>query len=104
VTYFGRASGGIHRRLQAILFHRFEQVVDGVGFEGFERVVGKRGSENDRRRFVELGDMPRRLDAVHARHADIEQHDIGLQAPGDRAPVFHRRLSVSSLSLRLGNG
>jgi hypothetical protein len=40
----------------------------------------KTGSENDRRRFVELGDMPRRLDAVHARHADIEQHDIGLQA------------------------
>ena len=51
-----------------------------MGFKGFECVVGIRGGENNRWRFVQLGDMARRLNAIHARHTNIQQDDIGFQA------------------------
>ena len=51
-----------------------------MGLESFERMVGKRSGENDRWRLVEARDMPGGLDAVHARHPNVHQHDVGLEA------------------------
>jgi hypothetical protein len=76
----GRTHGGVHRRLQAILLDRLEQIVDSVGFEGFERMIGKRGGKNDSRGLVEPGNVARGLDTVHPGHANVQQHDIRLQA------------------------
>jgi len=48
-------------------------------FEGLESVLVVGRHEDDGRGIVPLCQMTRHLDAVHVRHVDVEQHDVGIQ-------------------------
>ena len=46
------------------------------------RVLFVGRAENNRGRFIKVEEVPRRLQPVHPRHADIEQHEIRFGLPG----------------------
>ena len=62
--------------------HRLEQVADGLRLEGLDRIGVVGGREDDRRGLGQQCHVPRRLQSVHAGHAHVEQHDVGLQLAG----------------------
>jgi hypothetical protein len=63
------------RLLEALAADGLQQIADGLRVERLERVLVVRSREHDRRRVLERAQMSRDLDARHARHADVEQHD-----------------------------
>src|SRR5690554_2897399 len=65
---------------QGLFAHRLEQVAAGLHVKGLDGVMVIGRAENHRRRIFQLADLLRRLHAVHAGHANIQQQDIGLQA------------------------
>jgi hypothetical protein len=66
--------------------HRFEQVAERLRLEGGEGVLVVRRHEDHRGGFLQRAHVPRRLDAVHAGHADVEQYHVRNQprAGGER--------------------
>ncbi len=56
---------------------RLQQVADRLRFECLQRVLVVGSREDDGGRLVQRAEMTRRFDAVHARHAHVEQHDVG---------------------------
>ena len=80
----GRAGGDLLPRaledsLEALRIDRFEQVVEGLGFKGPQRVVIVRGQEDDvktagRRHRVEY------REAVHVGHLHVEEDQVGIEA------------------------
>ena len=68
------------RRAQALDADRLEQVVDRVGIECGQRMFVVGGAEDHGRRVFEFAEVPRRFEPIHARHADVEQDQVGLQA------------------------
>ena len=71
---------------ESLLAHGLEQVADGLRIEGTQGVFVVRRDENHRWRLLEPAQVLRRLDSIHARHADIHQHDVRRQPAnqGDR--------------------
>ena len=71
----------LHRRRQACRLHRLEHVVDRGALERLQRVLVVGGDEDEqwkRGAFRPvLGHRLRRLEPAHARHADIEEDDVG---------------------------
>ena len=67
------------RRRKASGTHRFQQVVDGVDFESLQREGVVRGDEDDGRRSLQQLRVARELQPAHARHVDIDQHDVRRQ-------------------------
>ena len=53
---------------------RLDQVVNGAGLEGLQRMVTKGGDEDH---MAAPGDLLRHLDARHAGHADVQEADLG---------------------------
>ena len=54
----------------------FQQIVHCVRLDGFQRMTVVGGGEDDRRRTQGSSQVPRHLYAVHARHANVQQHDV----------------------------
>ena len=71
----------MERTLQLIGFNGFEQVVDGVGFEGAQRVLVVGGGEDDEGLDVEAGEQ---FETVEARHLDVEEEHIDWRAGWNR--------------------
>ena len=70
----------LQRAEQPLHAHRLHQVVDGVDLERLHRVLVERRGEDHHRRMRELEQVARELDAVHVRHVDVGQHEIGGRA------------------------
>ena len=62
---------------QPLRLGRLQHVVDRALLERADRVLVVRGDEDD---VGAAGERPRRLDAVHPGHADVEKDDVGLEA------------------------
>jgi hypothetical protein len=80
----GDTRGVPHRPDQLLASHGLQQVAHRLRLEGLERVLVVGGGEDHRRRLVEGAQVAGRLDAVHARHADVEQHHVGREALAER--------------------
>ena len=74
--FAGQASGLGERLLEPIAANGFEDVTDCVGVKRVDGVLVVCCREDNRRRRVELIEMMCGLDSVHARHSNIEQHDV----------------------------
>ncbi len=74
------ALGLLQRLLQALGPHRLGQVVDGLELEGRDRVGRIGGDEHHRRRCRPAAQPARQLEAVDARHVDVEQHQVEARA------------------------
>jgi hypothetical protein len=66
----------LDRDLQALRLGRFQHVVDGAALEGLDRVLVVGGDEHD---LAGVADVARRFHAGLARHADVEEGQVGLQ-------------------------
>ena len=66
----------VQRGEQALGADRFQQVIDGVEIEGLHCVVVVGRGEHDGRRPGQGAEVAGQLDAVHARHADVGEHDV----------------------------
>ena len=75
-------------RSQALRAHRLDQIVNGIEFKRLHRITVKCGDKNNRRRRFHPPKMARQLNAVHLRHANIDQHDID-SAPFNRLQRQH---------------
>jgi len=75
--------GVLESALQALPPDRFQYIADGPCIEGVDRVFIVCGSEHHGGRLLHGIEMMRGFDALHARHADVEQHDVGPQAGGE---------------------
>jgi hypothetical protein len=64
---------------QLLLANRFQQVADRMRLERIHGVFVERGREDDGRRLGERVQVASHFDAIHSRHPDIEQHDVGCQ-------------------------
>ena len=89
----------LDRDRQALALGRLEHVVGHALLEGLDRVLVVGGDEDDLAAAsvvvvdrAQLRDLPRRLDAGQARHADVEEHEVGLVLVA-RAPPPRRRSS-----------
>ena len=73
------ASRMLQRPEQSLAPHGLQQIIDGVSFESRYRIliVGRR--KNNRRRHIEATQVISNFDAVHGRHANIQQHDVGFE-------------------------
>ena len=72
----GPLGSATERRLQALKPHRLQQVIDRLGVESGQRVNVKRSGKDHRRRHGELREVTRDFQPVHARHLNIQQHDV----------------------------
>ena len=93
--YFARYKGVaefIERTLLGQVAHRA-----GTQYPIHRGGVGARREGDDVRRGGSRHDLPRRLDTIGPRHADIHDHDVGRQARGVMATIKPRL----SCSLRL---
>ncbi len=79
----GGACGG-ERCIELLALHGFQQVGHRAGLEGRDRVLLEGRAEHDGRRMLLGHEVARRLDAIHARHADVEQNEVRLEGPRDR--------------------
>ena len=81
----GGAAGDdpVDRRGEPLGAQWLEQVVDGADLVGVDRPVVVRGDEHDRRRHRHRGEHPGELQAVEARHPDVEEDDLDVAALGD---------------------
>ena len=84
----------LQRLLEALAADGLQKVTDGLRIERLERVLVVRRREHDRRRVLEGSQMPCDLDARHARHADVEQHDRRLHLRNLRERVRSVRADV----------
>ena len=71
-----RFLGPPHRRLQARLAERLEQIVQGVDLKGPDGVLVVGRDKDDGRRVCQRLDDAK---AVQARHLDVQQHQVGRQ-------------------------
>ena len=71
--------GALERGRELLGAHGLEQVADGLRFESLDGVGVVGGREHHRRRRFEQRQVARRLESIHAGHAHIEQHHIGLE-------------------------
>jgi hypothetical protein len=71
-----------------------EDHVVGLHPQGLDRELGVRGREDDDDVAAQLAQLARELDAVHARHVDVEQGKVHLVAPR----VGHRLVRVRELA------
>jgi hypothetical protein len=79
------AAQAVGGELQAVAFGRLEHVVDHALLEGLDRVLVVGGDEHDLGQQLvvvpfagwQLGDLACRVDAGQARHADVQEHDVG---------------------------
>ena len=76
VRWRGRRAHLLQRREQALGAYRLEQVIDGVEVEGLHGVIVEGGREDHGGRAGQAAEMAGEFDAVHARHADVGEHDI----------------------------
>ena len=72
-----RRAGLGERGAQLLGADRLQQIGDGLGVEGLQRVFVERGGEDHRRRLGQRRQVARHLEPVDARHAHVEQHDVG---------------------------
>ena len=75
----GETSRLADRLGELLAAHGLQQVPDRLGLEGLEGVLVVCGREDHRGWLLEHGEMPRGLDPVHARHADVEQDHVGIE-------------------------
>ena len=61
--------------LEALVDERLQQVVERMGVEGVDRVAVEGGDEYDHRH-ARLRDAAQHLEAVDARHLDVEEHEV----------------------------
>src|SRR5262245_37750207 len=67
--------GAMQRPLEPLVAERLEQVIDGAGFEGLDRVAVIGGKEHgDRYALLAMG--LDQLEARHAGHLDVDQHEV----------------------------
>ena len=74
----GRASS-IERLAESLVRERLDDVVDRVDAKRVDRIAVERGDEHDRRQWIETcrSRGVERGEAVHARHLDVDQDDLG---------------------------
>ncbi len=75
----GLAQRVLHGHDDALAAERLVEEVDGAGPDRLDGGRGRAvpGDHDDRQRFVERVQLAQDLDAVHARHLDVEQHEVG---------------------------
>ena len=79
---------------QPVLADRLQQIIHGVDLERVERVLVVGGGEDHARRVLHAHQVHGRLEAVHARHADVHQQHVGVELGGH----FHRLGAVGGLA------
>src|SRR5882672_3707042 len=90
----------LERLLEPLAPHRLEQIADGLRLEGLQRVLVVCRGEHDGRRLLERSEMARHLDAGEAGHADIEQHDRGLEPRDELQRLDTRRAAAGDAPAR----
>jgi len=83
----GQRRGAHSRRLvdglgQALAPHRFDQIIDGGGLKGLQRTVVVGRAKHHRRARLLPGQMTGDFHAIHHRHRDVQQDQIGMQLVG----------------------
>ena len=78
---------------KARIAERLKQVVESPGFESLQGVLIVSGHENDRRRSVSAEHLED-VEAIVLGHANIEEHQVGFQAP-NRFEAFGCRAVLS---------
>ena len=64
---------------QLLAAYRLQQIGDSLCVERADGVLIESGRENHRRRFRRLSQHTRGFDAIDARHAYVQQHDVRIQ-------------------------
>ena len=54
------------------------------------------GDDHDRQRLVRAAQPAQHLEAVHARHLDVEEHEVGRLALDDREPFLAASRATST--------
>ena len=70
------ASGAVDGIAQSLIVDRLQQVVEGIGLEGPQCKLVVSGDEDDFRH-IATGQSSQHIEAVHARHLDIQEHEVG---------------------------
>ena len=86
--------------LQPVRPHRFQEVTGRLRVEGGQRVLFEGRREDDRGRLGHAREVMRGLEPVHARHADVEQHDFGPQPAREQQGLFAARGDAGELHRR----
>ena len=111
VRRFGLLGRGFHARpeerggdrpVEVDVIEGLPHVVEGAELERFARQSGVLvgGDHDDREGVVELADPPEHLDAVDARHAHVEQDQVGAVASDRGQRVLAARGLVHGVALR----
>src|SRR6185312_15046707 len=83
------ANGAVHGGFEALHAERLQEVVDGLAFEGFQRIFATGSDEDDEWASCQSG---HHFEAIHFGHLDVEQKDVNRTARGlrilDRAEGF----------------
>ena len=81
-----------HRHQDSLARERLFDEVEGAQTRGVHRVCNGAvsGDHGDRQRLVHLADFGERFEPVHARHLDVEQHEIGPIALDERRARLDR--------------
>ena len=74
------APRSIDRHFETRGINRLQQIVDGVDFEGLNRVLIVRRHENNVRRRTRVHHVARHFEACQPGHLDIKEDDVGLQS------------------------
>ena len=86
---------------ETILVHRFQNVVEGLGFESLQCVLIVSGDEDGQRHVLDAH-LAHHGEPIEARHLHIEEHDLGAQAR-DGAAGFRSVLAFGhDLKLAVG--
>jgi hypothetical protein len=75
-----------HRRVEADLIDRFEQVVECASTEGPQGVLFVGGDEDDHRQRAGLH-LPQQLEGIQAGHLNVQEQEVGAERP-DRDQGF----------------
>ena len=67
----------LQRRREAHGAHRFQEVIERVQLEGLDGMLVVRSDEHHRGRALECAHVARKLEPIHAGHADVEQQHLG---------------------------
>jgi pimeloyl-ACP methyl ester carboxylesterase len=70
------AGGLLESRGKPRRAHRLEEIVERVELEGLDGMLVVRGDEDHGRRVLEIREMAREFEPVHARHADVEEQHL----------------------------
>src|SRR5207248_6832058 len=74
------AAHAFERALEALLVDRLEEVIERLDVERADRVFVVRGDEDDHRHRLDP-DLLDDVEAAEAGHLDVEEDEVGLEAP-----------------------